>query len=169
MKSVPIAISQTDLLQRVLPLMAQSGQRYGKHKQVWAKPAPPNAQVTTYTTDGAETMNTAQVGDFLVKNSTTAQEQYLVSAASFSVRYMWQATGEAGWDVYAAIGQIQALELTNATLSALQLPAQFHFEARWGAAMKAVQGDFLATPLDGSEVYRIARQEFFETYRLLTF
>ena len=37
--------------------------------------------------------------------------------------------------------------------------------APWGEKMIVKVGDYLVSPLNYSEVYRIAEKEFFETYR----
>ena len=39
--------------------------------------------------------------------------------------------------------------------------------ANWGEKMVVRKNDYLVSPLDNSEVYRIARKEFFETYKKL--
>jgi hypothetical protein len=49
-------------------------------------------------------------------------------------------------------------------LKTLGLPDDFHFVATWGEPMRVRAGDFLASPTELNEVYRIARAEFFETY-----
>jgi len=43
---------------------------------------------------------------------------------------------------------------------------RFYFQADWGSKMVVKEKDFLACPVGGAEVYRIARKEFFETYRV---
>ncbi len=47
----------------------------------------------------------------------------------------------------------------------IHFPGGFRFRAAWGGLMEVRPRDYLASPLDGSEVYRIARREFRETYR----
>jgi len=44
--------------------------------------------------------------------------------------------------------------------------SRFYFIASWGTKMIVKENDFLACPVGEEEVYRIAREEFFETYQL---
>lgn len=152
-----------------LPLLERKGKMYQKFRQVWARPAQEGERIETHTADGLETVNTARAGDMLVRNTTQAGEMYLMSADKFAARYQAIAGGEApeGFSAYQPIGRIRAIELTPELLEALGLSAAFVFMASWGGEMAAKQGDYLACPEDGSSVYRIACQEFFETYRAL--
>ena len=89
---------------------------------------------------------------------------YIVSPKKFRERYVFLREVEDGFSEYRATGKIMALELTPQILRQLKLTDPFHFEAPWGEKMIAKTGDYLATPPDRSEVYRIARKEFWETY-----
>ncbi|MGI9159164.1 MAG: hypothetical protein ACR2K1_05360, partial [Saprospiraceae bacterium] len=105
-------------------------------------------------------------GDYIVRNTTEAGEQYLLDAEKFEKKYSPRAQPDAnGWQMYEPNSVIFAIELSPELLQRLQWPPEFHFIARWGEEMIAKTGDFLALPEDGSEVYRIARKEFFETYK----
>jgi hypothetical protein len=159
-------ISQEEIKKRILPLMEKSGQRFRKKTNVFAKKAEGGEKIETITADGKETVNTADPGDYLVKNQTGAEEMYIVSPEKFGERYVFLHQAEDGFAAYRATGEITALELTAPVLQELELPAPFHFEAPWGEKMIAREGDYLATPPDQSEVYRIARREFLETYDL---
>jgi NAD(P)-dependent dehydrogenase (short-subunit alcohol dehydrogenase family) len=55
-----------------------------------------------------------------------------------------------------------AVNLTGCFLCAQRV----QFMAPWDQPEKVELNDFLVTPPDHSEIYRIARKEFFETYKL---
>ena len=154
-----------ELLEASRPLLEQQGRLYRKTKNVLARKALAGEQVFTATADGKETKNTAQEGDYIVRNQTEAQEEYIVPGGKFAEKYEWIAEGEHDFDEFRSKGRIIALELTEKNLQELGLSEICYFVAPWGEEMVAKIGDFLACPLDYSELYRIARKEFFETYR----
>ncbi len=158
-------LTQKELLTRVRPLLERKGRTYEKTTHVFARPAREGEAVSTITADGLETVNVAGAGDWLVRNQTEAGEAYLLPAEKFAQRYHYLRPAEGDWAEYQATGRIRALELTPKCLRTWQLPAEFTFIAAWGSPMIARQGDFLACPEDLSEVYRIARAEFEQTYR----
>ena len=106
-------------------------------------------------------------GDFVVRNLTTAAEEYIVPEKKFYQKYEWMEDGEHDYASYRSKGMIIALELTSALLSELGLPELFYFKAPWEEDMLAQKGDFIASHLGLNEVYRIGRKEFFETYQAL--
>ena len=69
-----------------------------------------------------------------------------------------------GFSEYVAKGKIVAVEMSSALLERLGLKQEFQFMAPWDEEMVVKENDFLVSPQDFSEVYRIARKEFFETY-----
>ena len=160
------------------PLLESEGSIFEKTQNVFAKKVEAPEVVTTQTDDGPETVNTAQVGDYLVKNQTEAGEVYVLKAEKFAERYEpLESEGEGasaetltstdekeGFEEYRSTGHITAVELTPERCAALHLPPVFHFEAPWKEDMVAKAGDFIASPPDAAQVYRIARKEFFETY-----
>lgn len=157
-------LSQKKMMEIFLPLLEEEGAVYRKKTNVFARQAEGGERVETVTGDGKETVNTAAEGDYLVKNQTGAEEIYIVSPEKFRERYAFLREVGGGFDEYRATGKILALELAEETLRRLGLPDPFYFEAPWGEEMIARLDDFLAAPTDKSEVYRIARHEFFETY-----
>ncbi|MDX1941962.1 MAG: hypothetical protein SFU99_15475 [Saprospiraceae bacterium] len=159
-------ISQKELLKALIPLLQKEGKQYAKYRPIHAKPAEEGEPIMTVTADGPETINTADEDDIIVKNTTYAGEQYLMSEEKFKQRYRWLRDLPNGWAEYQPIGKILAIELTDRILQKLGQPTEFQFEASWGEAMVAKKGDYLAVPLDLRQTYRIARQEFFETYKL---
>lgn len=157
-------LSQDELLQKVSPLINAYARPYCKKTNVLAKLAKEGELVETITKDGKETANTAEPGAFLVRNQTQAGETYIMKPAVFHNKYKYLGEREDGYAEYKAVGEIEALELTDEVLQALNIEAPFYFVADWGEEMVAKQGDYLAIPSGGREVYRIARQEFHETY-----
>ncbi len=158
-------LTQEELLAKVRLLLEREGRIYEKITRVFARPAREGETVKTVTADGPETVNIAEAGDWLVRNQTEAGEAYLLPAEKFAQRYQYLRPAEDDWAEYQATGRIRALELTPEWLQAWQLPTEFAFIAAWGSSMIARQGDFLACPEDFSEVYRIARAEFEQTYK----
>lgn len=158
--------SQKDMKQMVLPLLKKKGKTYRKFKKVFARKAKTTEKITTTTKDGKETTNRARPGDYIVKNQTEASEEYILSPKKFRSRYVYKKRSKAGYSEYDPIGKIHAMEVTPHFLKKMKVKTRFYFEADWGEKMVVKQNDFLACPLGGNEVYRIARKEFFETYQL---
>ena len=157
-------ITQADMLEKLLPLLRQEGKRYRKTQQVLARKAVAGEQINTVTKDGLETTNVADADDYVVQNLTDMGEQYIVDSQAFEKKYALTKDHDDEFDQYDPVIPIIALELTEALLITLNLPGEFHFTAAWDEDMQARKGDFLASPPDFSEVYRIARHEFFQTY-----
>lgn len=148
-----------------IPLLESRGKVYKKYRHILARAAEEGEIIETRTGDGLETVNAAKAGDMIVRNTTRAGEMYVMSPAKFAERYERVGEGQEGFSEYRPVGRIYALELSDALLDELALPAIFSFTASWGSGMVAKSGDFLACPADRTSVYRIAREEFFETYR----
>ena len=125
-----------------------------------------------------ETTNTAKGDDYVVRNSTGAQELYLLGGEKLHARYTrihgstyevtkfpWEkpdlGTGVVQtWCHYQATGKCRAVKYNG---------REVQFMASWGEPMALKPGDMLCTPLpQKGEVYRIAAREFSETYRLAT-
>lgn len=157
-------MTQEEMHNTLLPRLKSEGQVYKKIKNIFAKKAQGGERIETNTSDGLETINTALSGDYIIRNQTGAQEMYVIGGAKFAQKYAWLKSGKDGFDEYRPLGQIIALEVSEALLRDLNWPPKFQFTAAWGEAMQVREGDFLASPLDMKEVYRIARKEFFETY-----
>lgn len=162
-----VVFSQEFVLSTLRPLLETQGGHYRKFRPVLARKAKTGERITTNTADGAETTNEAEPGDYLVQNTTEAGEQYLIPEETFSTKYRFLRPAEDGFDQYQPTGEVMALELTSERLHELNWPKEFEFLAKWEEPMRLKAGDFAATPLDFSEIYRIARKEFFETYQLV--
>lgn len=162
-----IDIKQKKLLKYIKPQMHQRGQSYKKITNIFARPAIVGEVVTTITSSGKETTKEGRPGDILVKNQTEAEEVYLISREKFKQKYDYLQPAGEGFSEYTSKGKIFALEITESMLTDFNLPDSFHYEAPWGSAAFAQKGDFWVMPMDYSEVYRIDRSEFFQTYQLV--
>ena len=158
--------NQEYFLKSMMPQFKESGKLYRKYKRIYARQTVKNEKIQTVTTDGLETSNTAKEGDFVVKNQTDAQEMYIMGSKKFNERYRLLGEAEDGFSEYEPLGKVIGVELTPNLLTEMGLDTEFEFMAPWGEKMIAKKGDYLVTPPDYSEVYRIARKEFFETYKI---
>jgi hypothetical protein len=157
-------LRQADLLRKLRPVLESEGIVFKKKRHVLAKKAMTGQKIETRTGDGAETTNVAKKNDWIVQNETDAEEQYILTDKAFRERYVRIGPAKDGWEEFKPVSKILAVELTADRLRALRLPAFFQFKTAWKSEMVAKSEDFLAVPLDFSEIYRIARKEFFETY-----
>jgi hypothetical protein len=153
-----------------IPLLKKQGRQCAKKQNIWARVAAEGELIMTITSDGLETSNIATEGDMIVKNQTDAKEMYVMKVASFEQRYA--SSDEAlsdseGFQEYIPIGKIWVLLIDYTLLDMLNLSEEFYFEAPWGSSMVCKKDDYLVTPPDFSQVYRIARKEFFETYKFI--
>jgi hypothetical protein len=158
--------TQEQAVARFMPIIETLGTVYKKSTLVDARPAVEGEVVVTITAAGKETQNTAKADDWVVRNRTQAHEEYILPNAMFTARYMPQgeppiapgsSTPTSTWRVYQAIGECMAVKWAGENTE---------FVAIWGEPMQLHTGDMICTPLpQKGEVYRIAAQEFSETYR----
>lgn len=158
-------ISQQEILSHFLPVLEKYGNRYKKITLVKAKKAEPGSWIITKTSGGFETKNKAKAGDMLIENQTSSLEQYLVREDTFSKKYEIEHSLEKGWASYKPISEILAYHVTNADFEFFGLLDVLEFEAPWGESMILKPGDYLVTPLEKNEIYRVAQKEFEETYK----
>ncbi len=158
-------ISQQGLMARVLPMLRSEGKVYEKTRTIYARLAKEGEHIDTITSDGFETTNTAKKGDFIVKNKTEAEECYILSSESFNKTYEYLRAYDENYNEYIPNKKIIGLEI-NSSFFAEENEKELYFVAPWGAKMVVKENDFLVCPTDYSEIYRIARKEFFETYQL---
>lgn len=158
--------TQKEIIETMVPILKSDGKVFKKFKKIYAREAAQGEEIQTVTGDGLETTNKANAGDFIVRNQTEAAEMYIVPAAKFHDRYEFLEEGIDGFSMYAPKGKIMASEMNEALLKRLELSDEFYLIAPWGEEMVVKKDDYLVSPLDFSEVYRIARKEFFETYQL---
>ncbi|MDR2879590.1 MAG: hypothetical protein LBV03_06725 [Fusobacteriales bacterium] len=163
--SVSVVIPQKLLLENMKPVL-QKAKTYEKFKAVFARKAVPGEILKTYTSDGYETQNTAGEGDFVVRNTTDAKEMYILTKEKFEKRYKYLKKLDSKWNVYQPLGKVKAVKADNTLIKKLGVEGiDFSIETSWNEEMTVKKGDFLVSPLDYSEVYRIADKEFYETYR----
>jgi hypothetical protein len=158
--------TQQEMLAHFIPIFEKSGKRYRKKSLIKAKKAVLGTVVFTKTSDGVETKNVALAGDMLVQNQTSSEEQYLVKAETFESKYeMIDSLGN-GWACYKPKGIMIGYELTEEDLKTFGVSERIEFQTPWKDTMFVRKGDFLVTPADQNEIYRVARKEFLESYQL---
>jgi len=146
-------------------MIRDEGRHYRKYQRVHARPAVRGEVVISVTEDGEETRNSATAGDMVVRNLTKAQEEYLVEPKKFADVYSEVEAVDESWRLYDPIGEIRAIEISRDVMSLLGVGEEFFLMAPWGTEQVAREGDFLVAPLpELSEIYRIARSEFGQTY-----
>ena len=101
-----------------------------------------------------------------MQNQTQAEEEYVVSSDVFQRRYEHISDLDDGRAEFKPIGKVFAVQLTNTFLVEHGLPGNMQFEAPWGELQVAYLDDFIVTMPDFSEVYRIGKKEFNETYSI---
>ena len=161
-------VPQATVMQQIMPLIRERGIRYRKSLNVRAKRATKTQTVVSLTSDGRETANKAAAGDFIVRNLTSARETYVVTAEKFHSRYQRICENEDGFALYEPKGEVSALAIDGYVLATLNKGEVFYIEAPWGSPERAAKGDYFVTPADMSEIYRIGRREFHETYKTAT-
>jgi hypothetical protein len=160
------------------PTINSTGQHYSKFGSVLFRQAKISETIITKTPDGrVETTNTANAGDFIVRNPTG--EEYVLTPQKFAPRYSISrhaATITLPHGEYIEAtpkGRCLAVILTSDIIKQLHIPMndknEFCFIADWGEAMIAVEGDMLCCPVNdnghvGNEVYRIEKTAFSKTY-----
>lgn len=165
-ESKSIVISQQELMARVLPLLREDGKVYEKIATIYARMAEEGERIDTITSDGLETSNTAEKGDFVVKNKTEAEECYILKPESFNNAYKFLRKHDEGFNEYVSNKKIIAVEI-DASFFKDENEKELYFVAPWGSKMVVKENDYLVCPIGYTEIYRIARKEFFETYQLV--
>jgi hypothetical protein len=163
-ESLPVA--QLRLMEDVLPMIRDASQKYRKFQQIHARPAKAGEVIVSTTSDGEETTKTAKDDEYVVKNLTEAQEEYLVGEKKFNERYTFVEDVDDEWKLYDSVGEVLALEISRAITTMLGVGEEFYIEAPWKSDQLVREGDMFVSPFSTlDEVYRIARKEFDETYR----
>lgn len=166
-------LEQSFLMRIVLPEINRTGNRFKKYRAVLARAAIPGEKIVTFTSRGEEseqktekeTENTASENDYVVKNRTSASEQYVVSKLTFEARYSFHKKVDDTWSEYLPLGEIMAIVVDSRLLELLQRSSPFQIDVNWGSTQIVREGDFLATPLpDMKHVYRIDQLAFSQTY-----
>jgi hypothetical protein len=137
----------------------QSTTRYKKFRRVDARRADNGEIIITFIRGEVETTNVANDNGVVVMNMTTkSREQYIIPSDKFAARYLSGDSVTEDWTTFEPIGEVDAVEWDGVSTE---------FEAPWGELMVIHAGDFLCgVPGSPEDVYRIARDEFFETYKI---
>uniref|UniRef100_A0A7S2BQ43 Uncharacterized protein n=1 Tax=Octactis speculum TaxID=3111310 RepID=A0A7S2BQ43_9STRA len=128
--------------------------------------------VTVLANGEVETKNTAHTGDMIVMNP--GGEEYVIKFEKFIQKYDEASASTPSkssvhrnlekYKYYEPLGKVYAYTVTEDDI-AKRLKRR-SFTASWGEVMEVRVGDQLVTPLpEKGEIYRIAAQEFSETYR----
>ena len=159
-------ISQESILKELKPKL-EKAPTYEKYKIIYARKAIAGEEIKTYTSDRLETKNIASNGDFVVKNTTNAQEMYILTKEKFDKRYKFSKKLDNTWNIYKPIGIIKAALVDDNLLKNLKIDEnEFYIITSWNEKMIVKKDDYLVSPMEYNEVYRIANKEFFETYKL---
>lgn len=133
--------------------------RYKKFQYIEARKGDEGEVVVTIIRGEIETTNKVQVPNAaVVMNMTTkSREQYILLPEQFQKRYLETDKLSDDWQRFYPKGEVDAVEWDGESIQ---------FVAPWGEPMVLHKGDFFCRVPDTYEdVYRIARQEFFETYK----
>jgi hypothetical protein len=158
-------VSQQNMLDYFLPIFEEKGKNYHKKSLIRAQKAKSGLFVVTKTSDGIETRNTAENGDWLVENQTSSQEQYLVKSNVFESKYEMVESLCNGWACYKPKGVMKTYEFEESDLKYFGVIQRLEFQAPWKETMFVRVGDYLIIPPGNEEIYRVARKEFSETYQ----
>ena len=157
--------SQESIVEKLKPFR-ENARVYKKFKKVYARSGKLNEEILTYTSDGLETKNIVKKGDMVVQNMTNAKEQYIVPLVKFNKKYSFYEKYNDEWSIYMPKGEIKAVLVDKKLLKELGInEKEFYIKTAWNEKMIVKENDYLVSPIDMSEVYRIAKTEFFETYR----
>lgn len=143
---------------------------YKKFKEVYARRSVEGEKVETYIGGIKETQNVAKSGDYVVKNMTDSEEEYILPSDKFQGRYEYKSRFDDTWDIYMATGKCRALLFDNEIKELIGKEKEFKFIAAWGEEMICQEGDWLACPSaegEVKEIYRIAGKEFQDTYKII--
>jgi hypothetical protein len=132
-------------------------QCYQKIGTTFARLAYPGELITTILDGYFETKNIAAVNEVVLKGQKG--EEHLIGYEKFHIRYSVDKPLSSEYQSYSANGTCIAFEYTGDSIE---------FQAAWNEKMIINSGDFLATTdTTISEVYRIERDAFFKTYKII--
>ncbi|MGM0947098.1 MAG: hypothetical protein ACQEW9_18130 [Bacteroidota bacterium] len=158
-------ISQKNMLDYFLPKVEREGKKFKKKTLIKAKSTQAGLEIVTKTSDGIESKNVSEEGDYLVENQTSTGEKYLVRKKMFERKYEIKQALSEGWAVYAPKDFIWAVQLSSGDLTHFGQTDILDFMAPWDELIIAKAFDYLVLPPEKDEIYRIAKKEFEETYQ----
>lgn len=168
----PQLIKQKELVNDYLKTIVAKNHVYQKVKEVFAEEAIGGEHIVTITSSGYETKNTAKKGDYIVTNQTESQEKYIISKTAFKRDYKRTKTSK---NSYIKTSTIYALEFTKENFPELfekinkESPSNsaLYIETSWKESQVVRENDYLACDQKQTEIYRIDRKEFNETYGIV--
>ena len=102
----------------------------------------------------------------MLQKKEIMQLRTILKQKKFNERYKYKTDLDNEWKVYSPLGRIKALKVNGKIFRVFKIKEkEFYILTSWGEKMIVKRNDFLVTPLDYNEVYRIANKEFFETYK----
>lgn len=116
-------------------------------------------EVVTSINGQEETRNTAQIGDYIITG--VSGEKYVLTPKKFMQNYEIE---EYSYFNMTGTAKVQPQPRFAAQWN---LENQLIFTAPWGEQMICNQGDYLVAAQDFSEVYRIEKSVFEQTYKLV--
>lgn len=154
--SKEVIVSQESLEKQLSPYFKRSV-IFKKFKPVFARKAIIGEIIYTYTNDGLETKNIVNENGFIVKNDTKAKELYFLKKDNFLKKYSFTKKINSIWSKYIPLNEIKVIKVKNKN--------PFYIMAPWNEKMIVKENDFLVSPINSKEIYRIANKKFFETYK----
>lgn len=125
---------------------------FAKFARIQATEAAGGEEIITILADGTkETINIANTGDWIVTNP--GGEQYIVPGAKFPKKY--ESCPELGEGWFKPTGGVQRF---------LELDQDMQFICSWGEEQFIAAGGFVNVT-DLGDIYGIAKEEFFATYK----
>lgn len=147
-------LNKSEMREMVAGLIANGAvvKNFAKFARIQAQCAEGGEVIETVLADGTkETTNVANAGDWIVTNP--GGEKYVVPAAKFPKKY--EPCPELGDGWYKPTGGVQKF---------LELTEDVSFICSWGEEQFIQAGGFINVT-DLGDIYGIARQEFFDTYK----
>ena len=114
-------------------------------------------RVITYTSDGKETENDGNIGDFVMIGPS--KEKYVLKQEKFPKLYQ----GKVGEVIIPEQNPRYVAKITKELLDKFNLGTTIKFIASWGEEMILKEGDYLVKVGD-KDYYRIAKLEYEKTY-----
>lgn len=160
-----MSLSQKELATICIPILISNGKKYKKNQGIWARKAIEFEEIISITNSGIETKNIAKNGDYVVTNDTIVKEKYIVDNDIFHKTYE-EHKCKKGY--YLKKTYIYALKFNLENFKAIldrieYIDNQYSIEAKWGKQVLNI-GDYLVCDEFMSEIYRIDKIEFFQTY-----
>jgi len=176
------SVSQEDAVNTLGPALLEQGAIYTKLAMVFLRKAVPGMSISVFDDDEVRVL-TAQDGDWIVQADTEKKDRFLLP--DWKVQRLYEETPlafaghpdaeeleEDGFEARAPCGPARCLAL-RASAALLEQLDDSSFTAAWGGVLLVEEGDYFVAPVSPggvgmptsvSEVYRIERATFLQTY-----